>query len=75
MTSGIKPSGAPSPAGGSSAGGGKAKAAFENFSPSHRREYVEWISEAKRDETKAKRVAQAFEWIADGKSRNWKYQP
>ena len=53
----------------------KAKAAFENFSPSHRREYVEWISEAKRDETKATRVAQALEWIADGKSRNWKYQP
>ena len=52
----------------------KAKAAFEKFPPSHRREYVEWITEAKRDETRAKRVAQAVEWIAEGKQRNWKYQ-
>jgi uncharacterized protein YdeI (YjbR/CyaY-like superfamily) len=52
----------------------KAKAAFDNFPPGHRREYVEWITEAKREETKAKRVAQAVEWIAEGKSRNWKYQ-
>jgi uncharacterized protein YdeI (YjbR/CyaY-like superfamily) len=52
----------------------KAKVAFEKFPPSHRREYVEWITDAKRDETKAKRVAQAVEWIAEGKQRNWKYQ-
>jgi uncharacterized protein YdeI (YjbR/CyaY-like superfamily) len=52
----------------------KAQTAFEKFPPSHRREYVEWITEAKRDETKAKRVARAVEWIAEGKSRNWKYQ-
>ena len=51
----------------------KAKAAFDAFPPGHRREYVEWITEAKREETKAKRVAQAVEWIAEGKSRNWKY--
>jgi uncharacterized protein YdeI (YjbR/CyaY-like superfamily) len=52
----------------------KAAAHFAAFPPGHRREYVEWISEAKRDETKAKRVAQAVEWIAEGKARNWKYQ-
>lgn len=52
----------------------KAKAAFENFSVSQRREYCEWIEEAKREETKAARVSQAVEWIAEGKSRNWKYQ-
>ena len=52
----------------------RAKAAFEKFPPSHRREYAEWIGEAKRDETKAKRAAQAVEWIAEGRSRNWKYQ-
>jgi uncharacterized protein YdeI (YjbR/CyaY-like superfamily) len=52
----------------------KAAAQFAAFSPSQRREYVEWIDEAKRDETKAKRVAQAIEWIAEGKGRNWKYQ-
>lgn len=51
----------------------KAKAAFEAFSPSHRREYIEWIMEAKREETRAKRIAQAVEWMAEGKSRNWKY--
>jgi uncharacterized protein YdeI (YjbR/CyaY-like superfamily) len=51
----------------------KAAAVFANFSRSNRREYCEWISEAKREETKAKRVTQAIEWIADGKTRNWKY--
>ena len=51
----------------------QAKTAFEAFPPSHRREYVEWIAEAKREETRARRAAQAVEWIADGKSRNWKY--
>lgn len=54
-------------------GNKKAAAHFEAFPPSHRREYVEWVAEAKRDDTKAKRVAQAVEWIAEGKGRNWKY--
>jgi uncharacterized protein YdeI (YjbR/CyaY-like superfamily) len=52
----------------------KAKAALEVFAPSHRREYVEWISEAKRDETRDKRIVQAIEWLAEGKKRNWKYE-
>lgn len=51
----------------------EARAAFERFSPSHRREYAEWILEAKRPETRERRVATAIEWIAEGKSRNWKY--
>ena len=46
---------------------------FSAFSPSCRREYAEWIAEAKRPETKAKRVSEAVEWIAEGKPRNWKY--
>ena len=53
------------------AGAGKI---FDAFPPSHQREYVEWIVEAKREATRATRVAQAVEWIAEGKSRNWKYQ-
>jgi uncharacterized protein YdeI (YjbR/CyaY-like superfamily) len=52
----------------------KARANFEAFPPSHKREYNEWIGEAKRDETRAARVKQAVEWIVEGKSRNWKYQ-
>ena len=52
----------------------KARRTFEGFSPSHRREYVEWITEAKREETRARRLTQALEWLADGKSRNWKYE-
>jgi uncharacterized protein YdeI (YjbR/CyaY-like superfamily) len=52
----------------------KAKAAFEKFPPGQRREYCDWIDEAKREETKAARVTQATEWIAEGKTRNWKYQ-
>jgi uncharacterized protein YdeI (YjbR/CyaY-like superfamily) len=47
---------------------------FQAFSPSGRREYVEWVVEAKRPETREKRVAQAVEWMAEGKQRNWKYQ-
>lgn len=52
---------------------GKANRAFDAFSPSHQREYVEWITDAKQDETRARRIAQAVEWIAEGKPRNWKY--
>ena len=52
----------------------KALVTFQNFSPSCRREYVEWITEAKREETRAKRIQTAIEWITKGKSRNWKYQ-
>ena len=49
-----------------------ARECFDGWAPSHRREYLEWIVEAKRPETRAKRVVQAGEWIADGKKRNWK---
>jgi hypothetical protein len=51
-----------------------ARGRFDGFTPAQRREYLEWIVEAKRPETRAKRVAQACEWIAEGKTRNWKYQ-
>jgi len=52
----------------------KAAAAFEGFPPSHKREYAKWISEAKREDTRARRVKKAIEWIAEGKGRNWKYE-
>ena len=52
----------------------KALAAFRTFSYSHRKEYVEWVSEAKTDATRQKRLATAIEWLAKGKSRNWKYE-
>lgn len=51
-----------------------ARATFDEFPPSCQREYVEWITEAKRDETRSKRLAQAVEWMAEGKRRNWKYE-
>jgi uncharacterized protein YdeI (YjbR/CyaY-like superfamily) len=51
----------------------RALAAFEAMSPSHRREYVEWVTEAKREETRRRRLAAAIEWMAEGKTRNWKY--
>ncbi|HJX84219.1 MAG TPA: YdeI/OmpD-associated family protein [Candidatus Angelobacter sp.] len=50
-----------------------ANARFAEFSPSHQREYAEWIIEAKTTETRAKRLATAVTWIQDGKPRNWKY--
>jgi uncharacterized protein YdeI (YjbR/CyaY-like superfamily) len=52
----------------------KAKQAFDAFPPSCRREYLEWIDEAKRDETRQKRIATAIEWLGEGKRRNWKYE-
>jgi hypothetical protein len=51
-----------------------ARAAFDAFSPGRRREYVDWIAEAKTEETRKRRLATAVEWIAQGKSRNWKYE-
>ena len=51
-----------------------AKAFFEGLAPSYRYEYLEWITGAKRDETRVKRNAQAIEWLAEGKKRNWKYE-
>ena len=51
-----------------------AEATFDGFPPSCRREYSAWIVEAKRPETRAKRIAQAVEWMAEGKRRHWKYE-
>ncbi|MBI5731193.1 MAG: YdeI/OmpD-associated family protein [Ignavibacteriales bacterium] len=51
----------------------KALETFNNFSYFRKKEYVEWITEAKTDETKNKRIATALDWLAEGKSRNWKY--
>ncbi|HVV73300.1 MAG TPA: YdeI/OmpD-associated family protein, partial [Verrucomicrobiae bacterium] len=51
----------------------RAAANFEKFSFSHKREYVEWLVEAKREETRQKRLATALAWLAEGKPQNWKY--
>lgn len=52
----------------------KARATFDGFPPGQRREYVDWITEAKRPETRANRLATTLEWLAEGKRRNWKYE-
>jgi uncharacterized protein YdeI (YjbR/CyaY-like superfamily) len=52
----------------------KAKAVLDGFPPSARRDYFEWISEAKQPATRAKRIATAVEWLSEGKRRHWKYQ-
>ena len=51
----------------------KAAAEFQAFPPSHKREYVEWITEAKTEETRQRRMDTAIQWISEGKCRNWKY--
>ena len=51
----------------------KAQATFDNFSYSHRKEYLEWITEAKTEETRTRRLNTAIEWMDQGKARNWKY--
>jgi len=51
----------------------KAREAFDRFSYSHRKEYIEWIAGAKRDDTRTRRLALAMDWISQGKPQNWKY--
>lgn len=52
----------------------KAKSTFDNFSYSHHKDYLEWITEAKTDVTRNKRMTTAIEWLAEGKGRNWRYE-
>ena len=52
----------------------EAKKNFDAFSYSHKKEYVQWITEAKTEETRNKRIGTAVEWIAEGKGKNWKYE-
>ena len=51
-----------------------AQANFDAMSPSHRREYIEWLVDAKRDDTRSKRLATSIEWIEEGKTKEWKYR-
>ncbi|MEP7014935.1 MAG: YdeI/OmpD-associated family protein [Verrucomicrobiota bacterium] len=53
----------------------KAKNTFENLSPSHKRDYIEWLTEAKRTETRGYRLKMSILWLSQGKPRNWKYMP
>lgn len=52
----------------------KAQQVLEGFPPSARREYFDWITEAKQDATRSKRIADAIEWLSEGKRRHWKYE-
>lgn len=51
----------------------KAKEVYDKFSPSHKREYLEWITEAKTEKTRQLRIETTIEWLKEGKPRNWKY--
>lgn len=53
----------------------KTLATYEAFSPSHKREYVEWVTEAKAEATRKRRLETAVTWMAEGKGRHWKYMP
>lgn len=52
----------------------RAAQTYQTFSPSKRRDYLEWITEAKRDQTRRQRILTSIEWLAEGKSYNWKYE-
>jgi uncharacterized protein YdeI (YjbR/CyaY-like superfamily) len=52
----------------------KARATYGRLTPGQRREYVDWLTEAKQDATRERRLALTVEWLAAGKQRNWKYQ-
>jgi len=73
-TSAKKPGAVPKDLAAALAKSARARKTFAALAPSHRREYVEWIEEAKRETTRAKRIATAIEWLAEGKRRNWKYE-
>ena len=47
---------------------------FDAFAPSKQRDYLEWVLEARREDTRQRRIAQAVEWLAEGKARHWKYE-
>lgn len=51
-----------------------ARITFNNFSYSHKKEYINWIIEAKTEATRIKRIQTALEWLADGKPQNWRYR-
>lgn len=51
-----------------------ARASYDGFPPSAQRDYLEWVLDAKQSATRAKRIAQAVEWLAEGKKRHWKYE-
>lgn len=51
-----------------------AQKTFNNFTYSKKKDYVEWIAQAKREETRLQRIETAIEWLAEGKTRNWKYE-
>lgn len=53
----------------------KARKTFEEFAPSKRREYIEWVTEAKREETRKERLGTSIKWLSEGKPRHWKYMP
>ena len=52
----------------------KARATLDGFPPSARREYLDWVAEAKQDGTRARRISDSIEWLSEGKRRHWKYQ-
>jgi uncharacterized protein YdeI (YjbR/CyaY-like superfamily) len=52
----------------------EANAVLDSFPPSARRDYLDWVAEAKQDATRAKRIATAIEWLGEGKRRHWKYE-
>ena len=51
----------------------KAEATFEGFSYTNKKEYLDWLAEAKREDTRSNRLRTAIGWLAEGKVRNWKY--
>ena len=52
----------------------KARTTWDGLAPSHQRDYLEWVTEAKTDATRDKRIATTIEWLTAGKRRNWKYE-
>ena len=51
----------------------KAWTVFAGFSPTNKKDYVEWIEEAKTEKTRTSRLETSLIWISEGKPRNWKY--
>ncbi|WP_412467852.1 YdeI/OmpD-associated family protein [Pedobacter sp. KLB.chiD] len=52
----------------------EALAVFQNFSPSNKKDYILWLEEAKTEATRMRRLETTLAWLAEGKTRMWKYK-
>ena len=51
-----------------------AKNFFDSLAQGYKRDYIVWITTAKQEKTRLKRLNTTIEWLSEGKKKNWKYE-